>query len=95
MTDLQLYLAIGLPVFAILMNIAVTGIQVTTINARITSLETAVNNRINGLESAFGSRFNTLEMRFTGLETRFDTLIGKVIEIDTRLTRVEERLEHL
>jgi hypothetical protein len=50
-------------------------LQVNTINARITSLETTVNSR-------FGS-----------LETRFGTLIGKVIEVDTRLTRVEERLE--
>jgi hypothetical protein len=50
-------------------------IQVNTINARITSLETAFNSR------------------FSSLEARFETLIGKVIEIGTRLTRVEERLE--
>ena len=31
--------------------------------------------------------------RFTSLEGRFDTLTGKVIEIDNRLTRVETLLE--
>jgi hypothetical protein len=45
MTDVQLYIAVGLPVFAFLVNI-----------------------------------------------TRFDTLTDKVVDIDNRLTRVEERL---
>jgi hypothetical protein len=63
-TDSQLYFAVGVPTFAVLMGILVSALQMNTINAR-----------------------------FTSLETRFDTLLGKVIEIDTRLTRVEERLE--
>jgi hypothetical protein len=75
MNDAQLYLAIGVPVFAVLMGFMGSVLQVNTINARITSLETAMNSR------------------FISLETRFETLIGKVIEVDTRLTRVEERLE--
>lgn len=75
MTDTQLYFAIGVPVFAVLMGFLGSVLQVNTINARIASLEMAMNSR------------------FSRLETRFETLIGKVIEIDTRLTRVEERLE--
>jgi len=89
MTDMQLYLANGLPVFAFLVNIAAGIVQTTLIHARITSVETNMNARF----ASFESRFTTMDSRFAGLESRFDTLIGKVIEIDNRLTRVEERLD--
>jgi hypothetical protein len=42
--------------------------------------------RITSLEASVNARF-------TSLEPRFDTLTGKVIEIDNRLTRVEAILE--
>ena len=86
MNDAQLYLAIGVPVFAVLMGFMGSVLQVNTINARITSLEAALSSRIVSFE-------NSVNSRFSSLESRFETLIGKVIEIDTRLTRVEERLE--
>ncbi len=82
MTDTQLYLSIGLPVFAVLMNIVAGILQHNSILARFTSLETTVN-----------ARFSSIESRFTGLEARFETLTGKVIEIDNRLTRVKAILE--
>jgi hypothetical protein len=34
----------------------------------------------------------TMNSRFDSLERRFDVLLGKVVEIDNRLTRVEERM---
>lgn len=77
MTDMQLYLAIGLPVFAFLVNIAVGVVQNNSIHARITSVETGLGARISSLET-------TVNARFASFETRFDTLIGKVIEIDSR-----------
>ena len=70
-TDTQLYLAIGLPVFAILMSM-IAGIL---------------------RHNAIGARFTSMENRFLGLEARFETLIGKVIAIDNRLTRIEAVLE--
>ena len=75
MTDSQLYFAIGVPVFAVLMGFLGSVLQVNTINARITSLETAMNARLSALEN------------------RFEMLIGKVIEMDNRLSRVEDRLD--
>lgn len=78
MADAQLYLAIGLPVFAIVMNMVGSAFQFNSLNARFTSLEANIN-----------SRFTSIENLFTSLEARFDTLTGKVIEIDNRLTRVE------
>ena len=87
MTDVQLYLAIGLPVFAFLLNIALGVIQTNSLQARITSVETNMHARFASIES-------NLNARFAGLETRFDTLTDKVVDIDNRLTRVEERLLH-
>jgi hypothetical protein len=105
MTDMQLYFAIGLPVFAFLLNIALGVIQTNSLQARITSVETGVNSRLSDFESTMNSRFasvdarfgsleSNMNLRFTSLESRFDTLTGKVVEIDNHLTRVEERLLH-
>ncbi len=82
MTDAQMYFAIGVPVFAIIMAMIGGMFQFAALSARITSFETNIN-----------ARFTSLENRFTGLGARFDTLTGKVIEIDNRLTRVEALLE--
>lgn len=109
MTDVQLYLAIGLPVFAFLLNIALGVIQTNSLQARITSIETNMNARLASLESTTNARFASLESssnarfaslesnmnaHFSSIETRFDTLTDKVVDIDNRLTRVEERLHH-
>ena len=82
MSDTQLYFAIGVPVFAVMMSFLGNMLQMNTLNARFTSLE----GRIDNLEATFNTRFAILE-------ARLDTLIGKVIEIDNRLTRVEARLD--
>jgi len=80
MTDTQLYLTIGMPTLAVLIGILVN-----------TSFLMSLSNTMN-------SRFASLETRMTSLETKFDTkfdiLVGKVIELDNRLTRLEERLKH-
>jgi hypothetical protein len=44
------------------------------------------------LSSTMTGRFDSFERRFDSLERRFDVMLGKVIEIDNRLTRVEERM---
>ena len=43
------------------------------------------NQRLNTLELRIDARINTLD-------TRFDVLLGKVIDVDNRLGRIEERL---
>lgn len=86
MTDTQLYFAIGIPVFTFLVAFAGTMIQVNTINARITGLESSLNARMTSLE-------NSLNGRMSRLEERFESLIGKVVDVDTRLSRLEDRLD--
>jgi hypothetical protein len=87
MTETQLYLTIGMPTLAILVGILVNLVQFAALNGRLTALETRIDARINALEMRFDARMSSLE-------AKFDILVGKVIEVDNRLTRVEERLKH-
>jgi hypothetical protein len=93
MTDAQWYFAIGVPVFAVMVGIVAGILQMNSIGGRFTSMEA----RFTSFEASMNARFTSLETsvnaRFTGLEARFDTLTGKVIEIDNRLTRVEAILD--
>lgn len=88
-TDNQLYLAIGLPVFAVLVNILVGMMQFGSITSRFSSIDSSINSRFNSVDA----RFNSIDARFSALDARFETLIGKVIELDNRLTRVEAILD--
>ena len=57
MTDFRLYLAIGIPTFAVLIGIFIDVVHYRAINARFDSLD---------------SRFDSLENRFDNLEARFE-----------------------
>ena len=91
MTDQQLYLTIGIPTMAALIGILVNVGYFVAINGRIGSLETRLDGRIGSLESKFDGRIGSLESKF---DTKFDILTGKVVEMDNRLVRLEERLKH-
>ena len=81
MTDVQLYLAIGIPTLAVLAGILTNVVQLNAVNARFNGLET----RISNLDMRLDARFNNLEVKF-------DTLTGKVIDVDNRVTRIEAKL---
>jgi hypothetical protein len=68
MSDTQLYFAIGIPVFTVLVGFIGTVMQVNTINARITSLETTFNSRFTSLEA----RFETLIGKVIEMDNRLD-----------------------
>ena len=81
MTDVQLYLAIGIPTFAVLVGILTNIVHHSAVNARFNAVET----RISNLEIRVDARFNNLDVKF-------DTLTGKVIDLDNRVTRIEAKL---
>lgn len=81
MTDQQLYLAIGIPTFAVLVGILTNLVQHTSTNARISSLEGRMD-----------ARFNNVDARFNSMDLKFDTLTGKVVDVDNRVTRIEAKL---
>jgi hypothetical protein len=83
MTDQQLYLSIGVPTLVVLVGILINVGYFVTMNGRFTSVE----GRIQALESRLDGRIHSLV-------TKFDLLIGKVFELDNRLTRIEEKLSH-
>ena len=80
-TDVQLYLAIGMPTLAVLIGLLTNVVQLNAINARISGVET----RISSMEARIDARFNSLEIRL-------ETLTGKVIDLDNRVTRIEAKL---
>lgn len=81
MTDFQLYMAIGVPSFAVLLGMIMNGLLFQAINARMSAVE---------------ARMTALEARMTGLEAtfnmRFDLLMGKLSELDSRLSVLEDRV---
>ena len=70
MDNVQLYLAIGVP-------IVFNGIMFTV-------LAVTIDSRMSGIES----RMTALENTMT---TRFDLIMGRLMDLDMRLTRLEER----
>jgi hypothetical protein len=57
----------------------------------IPTLAVLVGILINSMQ--FHGAAASINARLTSVETRLDMLISKVMEIDTRLTRLEERWE--
>lgn len=84
-TDVQLYLAIGIPTLAILIGILTNSLQLSSMNTRISSLESRTDSRFNSME-------NRMDGRFNNLDAKFDTLTGKVIDVDNRVTRIATKL---
>ena len=80
LTDQQLYMLIGLPTITAMIGILVN-----------VGYFVAINGRINALETRLDARANSLEAKF---DMKSDLIVGKVIEMDNRLVRLEERLKH-
>jgi hypothetical protein len=99
MSDVQLYLAIGIPTFAILIGILTNVVQHGSVNSRFNSVDgrfNSIETRLSNLEHGVDTRFSNLEARmdarFNTMDVKFDTLTGKVVDVDNRLTRVEAKL---
>jgi hypothetical protein len=89
MNNLQLYFAIGVPTFAVLVGIVVGFFQnshnTNQLGLRFTSLEGSMNQRIGLLEG-------TVNQRIGVLEQDMKTLVRVTNDLDVRLGRLEERL---
>lgn len=84
MTDAQLYFAIGLPTIVVTLGMIGNGFLFNALSARMSSLEA----RMLALETRLESRMLALE---TSVNQRIDMLIGKVADLDTRLSVLEGR----
>ena len=74
MTDLQLYLAIGIPTLAVMVGILTNSLQMGAMNTRISSLE----NRVD-------ARFNNLDVKFDTLTGKVIDVDNRVTRIEAKL----------
>lgn len=84
MNNVQLYFAIGIPTFTVLVSLVIGIFQlnhvVNQINLRFTGLE----NRMSSLESRLDSRMSVIE-------SDIKTIVRIIGDLDVRLARLEER----
>ncbi len=92
MNDTQLYLAVGLPTIAVLVGVLINAMQFNAQFSILNSRLSALENYVSNFESRVESRLSNLEAK---MNDRLELIVGKLIEPGNRLTRVEERLEHL
>ncbi|MDP2996298.1 MAG: hypothetical protein Q8N47_02345 [Bryobacterales bacterium] len=89
MSDMQFFVSVAvMPITTII--IVLIGVLLNNSN---------MNNRVNDVMAHIGAlraeidrRFAAIERRLDSVEAKIDLLIGKVIEFDNRLTRVEAHL---
>jgi hypothetical protein len=85
MTNVQLYLAIGLPMLA---NAVLVGLLLAYMNAKFEGLRSAMNERFDGVNE----RFNSMNQRFDDMRDLWRAELHRVEEvIDARLKHLEER----
>jgi hypothetical protein len=85
MTNVQLYFAIGVPTFTVLIGILIGIFQ----NAQATS---QMNARFTSLETNLNSRFASIDARFNVIDQDLKMLVRLHNDLDVRLARLEERL---
>ena len=89
LTNIQLYLAIGVPVLA---NAVIIGLLMAYTNAKLDAMRDDIKMRFEGVDH----RFQSVDNRFDGVNQRFDDMRGLWL---AELHRVEEvldaRLRHI
>ena len=77
-------MAIGIPTIALVLGMIGNGYLFNALSARMSSLDSSVSARMGSLES----RMLALE---TSMNTRFDLIMGRLSDVDTRLSVLEDR----
>jgi hypothetical protein len=94
MTNIQLYLLVGLPIIAILTSLTVSILQVSAIRGEVVRIHDDMRALRADFREDMKSMYADFREDMRAIRADLNTLTGKVIEIDNRLTRIEERLEH-
>ncbi len=85
MNNVQLYFAIGIPTFSVLVGIMVGIFQSNHVLNQL-------NLRFTSLESTMNSRFASMDSKMQVLENDIKMLVRLHNDMDVRLARLEERL---
>jgi len=97
MTSAQFYLAIGLPIFSILLvwlgSTAANNRAINALGQRIDDLRSEMRSGIGDLRSEVRAGFAGVNERIDRLETRFDRVEDEVRkDHESRLSRIEARV---
>lgn len=84
MTNVQLYFAMGVPTFSILVGIVMGIYQLNHVLNQIKLRFTSLDNRMNSLE-------NRLDSRMSKIESGIQTILRIIGVLDTCIARLEER----
>lgn len=74
MTDTQLYLAIGIPSFVVILGMVGNGLLFNALSARISSLEA----RVLALETSMNTRFDLILGWLADLDSRLSVLADRI-----------------
>jgi len=88
MTNVQLYLAISVP---IVVNAAMFGLLLAYMNARFDGLRSEMNERFNGMNE----RFNGVNERFNGVNQRFQSIDQRFQDIERRFDAINQRFDDM
>ena len=67
------------------------GFLFNALSARMNSVENGLAARMTSLENVLSARMNSLESRMVSLEEQMHLMIGKIGELDTRISILEDR----
>ena len=90
MSNIQFFTALGLPILVMLIGFYTQNTGVRDFRAEIHADLNQFRSEVKAEISQFRSEVNA---RFLSIDLKFADLTGKVVDIDNRLTRVEERLK--
>jgi hypothetical protein len=85
MNNVQLYFAIGIPTFTVLVGIVIGLFQSNHVLNQL-------NLRFTSLENRFGAMESNVNARFSIIEADMKMLVQASNGLDVRLARLEERL---
>ncbi len=93
MTNVQLYLALGIPFFSLLVAMVISNSRTNhmrdLLHAEIQTLRTETLGEFKVIHTELTEQRRMLDRIILGL----DMLTGKVVEIHNRLSRLEERMD--
>ena len=86
MTNVQLYLALGIPFLSLVVAMVIS-------NFRINDMRDLLRAEMQGEFKAIRTELAEQRRILDRLVVSIDMLTGKVVEIDNRLSRLEERMD--
>lgn len=93
MNDLQLYLAVGVPTIAVLASMTLSLVQISAIREDIREVRADMREIRADMRDV---RADMQEIRTEMQDIRSDIklIVGKLVDLDNRVTRIEERFGH-